>query len=233
MRATRRIVWDINTGTVLDHCWVEYSGTWELCKGDNIAKQNEQLQLDLNRQLLQTFQTQFGKQSQITDLLTKNLQPLIDNPQGYSPEELQALRTQTSDTNSGQFNDAQKALNDQLAARGGASTLPSGVDAQLRAQLAEAGAKTEAGSQNQITLNNEELKRQNFFNAVNALSGNAQILNPLGYAGGATAGGNTVANLSQAVTASNQSSLGAALGGIVGGGLSAAGSAGGFRKLFR
>lgn len=216
----------------VDH-YLRYGFTVSGAKGDDIAKQNEQIQLDLNKQLLQTFQTQFGKQSQITDSVTKNLQPLIDNPQGYSPEELQALRTQTSDTNSGQFNDAQKALNDQLAARGGASTLPSGVDAQLRAQLAEAGAKTEAGSQNQITLNNEELKRQNFFNAVNALSGNAQIINPLGYASGATAGGNTVANLSQAVTASNQSPLMGAIGGIVGGAAAGAGSAGGFSKLFR
>jgi len=131
-------------------------------KGDQLAKDNEKLQLDLNRQLFSTFQSQLGKQNQITGLLTKMLSPMIQNPTGFSPEALTALRTQATDTNSQQFHDAQTALNDQLAARGGSSTLPSGVDAQLRAGLAGLGAQTESQSQANISLANENQRQTNF-----------------------------------------------------------------------
>ena len=189
-------------------------------KGDQIAKQNEQAQLDLNKQLAATFSTQFAKQSQILSAIQKQVQPLIDNPQGYSPEALTALRTSASDTNATTANSARTALNDQIAARGG---LPSGADSPLRGQL-ESGAATQAAqTQNNITLQNENLKQQNFWNAINALSGNASQLNPLGYAGGATSGAGAVANLSQAYKASQQSQLLGALGGIAGGVGSAAG----------
>jgi len=198
-------------------------------KGDNTLKQSEQQQAQLNQQLSQAFTTQFGKQSQILSYLQGKLQPMIDNPTGFSPEALTALRTSASDTNSQQFNNAQTALNDQLAARGGAGALPSGVDAQLRAQLAQGGAQQEASTQNQITLNDEQLKQQNYWNAINALSGNASQLNPLGYSGGATAGAGAVAGLGQAYKASQASPLLGALGGIAGGVLSGAASKG---KLF-
>ncbi len=53
---------------------------------------------------------------------------------------------------------------------------------------------------------------------MGVLSGNiVNSQNPLGYAGAATSGSNAVAGLSQAVTASNQSQLLGALGGIAGG----------------
>jgi len=186
-------------------------------KGDQLAKDNEKLQLDLNRQLFSTFQFQLGKQNQITGLLTKMLSPMIQNPTGFSPEALTALRTQATDTNSQQFHDAQTALNDQLAARGGSSTLPSGVDAQLRAGLAGLGAQTESQSQANISLANENQRQTNFWNAIQSLSGNAQVLNPLGYAGGATSGGGALANLSQAYKQSQSSQLLGALGSAGGG----------------
>lgn len=186
-------------------------------KGDQTLKQSEQSQAALNQQLSQAFTTQFGKQSQILSYLQGKLQPMIDNPTGFSPEALTAMRTQASDTNADQFNSAQTALNDQLAARGGASSLPSGVDAQIRGQLASAGARQEATSQNNITLQDEQLKQQNFWNAVNGLSGNAAQLNPLGYSGGATQGAGAVAGLGQAYKASQQSQLLGTLGAVAGG----------------
>lgn len=200
--------------------------------GDKTLQQSEQAQAGLNKKLMAAFTTNFGKQSSILDSLTKRLQPMIDNPTGFSPEALAALRTSASDTNAGQFLGAQKALNSQIAGRQDASALGSGVDAQLRAGVAQAGAQNEANSQNNITLQNEQQKQQNFWSALNALSGNASQYNPLGFAGGATAGGSTVANLGQAYQASKQSPLLGALGGIVGGAAGAAlGNGGALTKL--
>jgi hypothetical protein len=190
-------------------------------KGDQTLKDNEASQAALNKQLAATFTTQLGKQSAITDALTKKLQPMIDNPSGFSPEALTALRTSASDTDAAQANGARTALQDQLNARGG---LPSGADAQLRAQIESGAASTESNAQNNITLQNEQQKQQNLWQAVNALSGNAQIINPLGYSGGATSGAGAVANLGQAYQQSKQSQLLGVLGGIAGG---VAGGAGG------
>jgi hypothetical protein len=60
---------------------------------------------------------------------------------------------------------------------------------------------------------------------VNALNGVAAEENPLGYASASSTAGGTVAGLSQAVTASNQSQLLGALGGIVGGAAGGLGTA--------
>ena len=212
-----KVVIDTNTGAILESEGYEYDGPVAECKGDATARQSEQDQAAFNKTLMSTFQSQLAKQGQITDLITKTLTPQLLNPTGYSPEALTALRTSASDTNSGQYQNAQKALNDQLAARGGASALPSGVDAQLRASLAGAGAQQESQSQNEITLQNENAKMTNLWNAIDALSGNAQVLNPIGYAGGATSGSGAVANLSQAYTQSKQSQLLGALGSLAGG----------------
>jgi hypothetical protein len=114
----------------------------------------------------------------------------------------------------------------------GESQLPSGVGAQLNEALLNAEAADKATGQNQITMQNEQLKQQNYWNAVNALNGVATQENPLGYANSATAGSGAVSSLSQAVTASSGPTLGSIIGGVAGGALQGAGQAGGFGKLF-
>ncbi len=185
--------------------------------GDKTLKDSEAQQAELNKQLAASFAQNNAMQKSTLDYLNSKLKPMIENPTGFSPEALTAMRTSASDTNATQFNDAQTALNDQLAARGGASSLPSGVDAQIRAQLSAAGANQEASTQNNITLQNEQLKQQNLWQAIGALSGNANAYNPTGFANSATSGAGAVANLGQAYKASQQSQLLGALGGIAGG----------------
>lgn len=185
--------------------------------GDQTLKQSEQAQAAFTQTLQKNYSQQFAQQSGILSFLQGQLEPMIKNPQGFSPTALTALRTSATDTNATQYGNASTALNDQLAARGGATDLPSGVDAQLRAGLAEAGAKTQAASQNDITLQDAQLKQQNYWNAVNALSGNAAQFNPTGYANSANAGTDSTANIGTAFKNSQSSQLLGALGGIAGG----------------
>jgi hypothetical protein len=231
MRVITKAVYDIETLELLHSEGYEYSGPVALCKGDSTAKQAEKQQLAFNTQLMSIFQQQFGQQSKIFDYLKGKLQPMIDNPTGLSAEGLAAARTANTDQFSAAYQNAQRALNAKMAASG-ESTLPSGVGAQLNEALLNAEAADKATGQNQITMQNEQLKQQNYWNAVNGLTGQQAQLNPLGYAGSATAGSGTVANLSQAVTASSGPTFGAILGGVAGGALQGAGAAGGFGKLF-
>ena len=207
----------MNTGEVLEHDSFEYSGPVELCKGDQTAKASEIAQAQFQQQLMGIFQQQYGKQSEVLDFLKGKLQPMIDHPTGYSDSAKAAMRAQAVDNISQQYDNAQKAIQGMQFVRGGRD-LPSGVDAMQIGGLKVAQAQDTAGALNTITLNDENLKESNYWNAMNVLSGNvASQFNPLGYAGATNSAADATANLSQAFTASNQSQLLGALGGIAGG----------------
>jgi len=197
-------------------------------KGDDTAKAAEQQQQAFNAQLMALFQTQFGKQNAITDQLTKTLLPQLTNPTGFSPEAEAALRSQASSSAADAYANAAKAYQTGAFARG-SRDLPSGVDEQIQGSISNAGAGQLAGAQQNITLANEQLKQQNYWNAINGLNGVSATINPLGYANAANSGGNTVANLGNTVNASQQSGL---LGGILGGVFGAGGALLGNPTLF-
>lgn len=222
MRVHTKVVLDMNTLAVLEDHWEWYEGPVAECKGDQTAKAAEQQQAAFSAQLAATFQKQFGAQSDILKFLTGALKPQIENPQGYSDQALTAMRTSANENIAGSYDNAQRALQNQQFALGGRD-LPSGVAEMQTGALKQAEAGDQAAAQNTITLNNENQKQANYWNAIGALSGNASQYNPLGYAGASTGAGNAVSGLSQAFTASNQSQLLGALGGIAGGAGSAFG----------
>lgn len=186
-------------------------------KGDSTAKQGEQSQLAFSQQLQQAFQAQFGQNRSVLNFLNGKLTAAINNPQGMSPEALAAARTNAAQTTAEDYAHAQQAVNGQIAARGG-STLPSGVAAQIQGQLAQGAANENTQGQNQITLANEQMRQQNYWNAVSGLSGVAQGYNPNGYAGEANSGASTVASLSQANSAAeNAGAFNQFMGGLGGG----------------
>lgn len=216
MRITTKLTIDMNTGAMLDHQFYEYAGPVALCKGDSTLRSQEKSQAAFTGTLMSTFKTQFANQSGILNFLSGKLQPMINNPQGYSPEALAAMRTGATETGATQFGNAQKALQESEAARGG-NGLPSGVDAQLTAQNANSAAAQESQAQEGITLQNEQQKQNNFWNATNALNGVAAEENPIGYAGQSTAGSQAVGDLGTAYKNSQSSQLLGALGGLAGG----------------
>jgi len=221
-----------------------YRGEWRLAKGDKIAKQSEQLgvqqqqqQITFDQQLMDLFNKQYSSQQQTLQYLQSRMQPMIENPTGYSDQALPAMRTSATDTNSSAFQNAQQALQERTQQMSGGSKLAglSGADVEAQAALLNSAAQNESAAQNNITLQNENLKQQNRWNAINVLNGVAAQQNPLGYSSQANAGSGTTAELenavsgsSSAVTASQQSQLLGALGGITGG-LATGWATGGFK----
>jgi hypothetical protein len=231
MFISTKVVIEMETGAVIAREGYDFAGPVMFAKGDSTAKAAEQQQASFDSQLMAAFQQQFGKQSAVTSYLTGKLQPMVDNPTGASATDLAAARTSSDDQFSAAYQNAQKALNAKMATSG-ESQLPSGVGAQLNSALLQAEAADKATGQNTITMQNEQLKQQNYWNAVNGLNGVAATENPLGYANSATSGSGAVANLSSAVTASSGPTFGSIIGGLTGGAISAAGNAGGFSSLF-
>lgn len=216
---------------VVDTTRVPYVGMWADAKGDNVAKTAEVQQQQFDASLMQIFQSQYATQQSQLSYLQKQLQPGIDaGGIGYRPDELAAMRTSATDTNAAQFQNAQDALNNQVSQNSGGSKLTgvAGATTEADAALLNSEAQTQSASQQAITAANANLRQSNYWNSINALNGVAAEENPLGYASSATSGTGAVANASQAFTASNQSQLLGALGGIAGGVGSALG--GGFSK---
>jgi hypothetical protein len=144
------------------------------------------------------------------------MQPVIKEAQagqGFSPEALAAMRTGATDTLSGQFQNAQAALNQQLKTSGDAN-IPSGVTVGADESLLTQEAIAKSGAQNQITLANQQQATSNLFNAANVLNGVAAQNNPNALAGEANSGsgnvaglGNAQGGLQNAITNANNSSF--------------------------
>lgn len=117
MKVYTRITVDMATGHVIDSESFEYAGVVAGCKGDSIAKQSEQQTMQFQAQLMQTFNQQFAYQKGIMDQLKAAVQPMIDHPQGYTPEAMAALRTGATDTTAQQYANAQQALNSHHRSR--------------------------------------------------------------------------------------------------------------------
>ena len=215
MYITTRKTIDMETGVTLLLEGHAYSGIVWACKGDSTASNAEKNQNAFDKQLMTLFQAQYGKQSAITDFLTKQMEPLISaGGQGYSPAALAAMRTSASDTLSNEFAGARRAVNATES-----RDLPSGVNAQVQGSLMAQEAEQQAAAQNQVTLANENQRQQNYWNSINVLNGQAAMENPLGYASSAENSGNVIGDLSNAHTNSAAHSFGGELGGALAGGI--------------
>jgi hypothetical protein len=220
MRITINPILDMETLTWVSNDGVyDYDGPFALFKGDDTAKAAEQQQSSFDNQLMSIFNAQYASQKSSLDYLTAKMMPMIENPTGYSNAELASMRTAATDTTAQQYTNAQAALNNQVSQNSGGSKLTgvSGAVTESTAALLNAKAQSDAAAQENITSANANLKQQNYWNAVNTLNGVAAETNPLGYSSAATQGSGAVSGLSQAYTASNQSQLLGALGGIAGG----------------
>jgi hypothetical protein len=192
-------------------------------KGDDRARSAEANSLSLQNTLMNVFTKNLGSQTQILNFLSAKMTNQVSNPQGYTPQALAAANTQATEGTARDFNAAQKATQEFEAQRGG-SALPSGVEAQITGQNANAAAQEQASAQNQIQLANADQQQKNYWNAVGMLSGTAQMFNPQSYAGASTGAGEDVANNSNANTQASKtgflSTLASGLGQGLGAGLS-------------
>ena len=199
------------------------------CSGDKTVKATETAQAAFTNTLSQSFQTAFANKQDILGKLIPRLTDAINNPQGFDPKTLALMKTNASDTVAGQTAAAQTAANAYLASHGGAD-LGSGVAAQIKGQIAGAGAVEGSRESNNIDIQNGLLQNENYFRAISGLTNVAQAENPEGMAGAEVGSANSVADLSRAYLASTQAGWQNTMGiisGIAGLGSAAVGAYGG------
>ena len=170
-------------------------------------------------QLDAAFGQNFGRQSDIYQNLTRSLTPTLNagiNQEGFSPEEKAALNTNAINTTGANYRNAAQAVGGQLAGRGDSSGLQSGVDQQIKGDIAAKAAGQLSNEQNQIVQADYGQGRQNYFNALSGLGGVAAGENPTGFAGAANQAGNDASAGANNVAAANAQPW-QMVGGLVGG----------------
>lgn len=185
--------------------------------------------------LTNNYNTTFPQQQEITGALTKAFTPILEagpGQEGFTPSEKNALETENVENVATNYGQAQKTAADILAGRGGGNTmLPSGVDANILAQNANAAAALRSTTQNQNTLADYAQGRQNFTSAAGILGNNATIINPLGYASQSTNAGQAAFNSASTIANQSNSIWNAAIGALGGLGGAALGNTSLMSKL--
>ena len=192
--------------------------------GSGTTQDAERSQAAFTKTLQGAFTSQFGANTRLTSLINGQMWNVINRGgTGYAPAALAALRANATDTISGDFQHAQQALQEHEAQTGG-QDLPSGVNAQLDAGLYAREAEAQASAANNITLENENLRQQNFWRAIGTLSGTNDKRDPAAFAGAANGAAGAEATLSGANTRANDSGMGGAFSQYFGKSLGEAGS---------
>jgi len=157
-----------------------------MCGPTKEEKSLEAQQASFSQQLQTDYAQRYGSQTADLNNLNNTLTPIMEagpDQQGFSPQELAAQNTQAINSTGANYANAARALNGQLAGRGGGGVgLTSGVDAQLKAQLAGSAAGALSNEQLGITNANYATGRQNFENATAGVNALAGLTNPTPYA---------------------------------------------------
>lgn len=140
-------------------------------KGKDVANDQRQQELDMQKQAFDTQQAQLNS-------LKSSFAPYLSGKTGYDPALLSSMRSQFLNNNSSTFNQAGQQVREALGARGsGTGQNPVGGD-YARGLSSLLGARAQSQSQGLLGINTQNAQQalQNQFNAGNLLSGNAAIL---------------------------------------------------------
>lgn len=202
------------------------------CKGADPAQTDlAASQSAFYKTLSNDYSQQFANQAAIQASLNTSLKPILDagpGQFGYTKGETDALNSTAINGTATAFANAKRALQENQAAEGGGNAyLPSGVKSQQDETLASQGANQESSELLGIQNAGFQQGHETYENAVGQEQGLANSYNPNATASSANTSGSDAGATLKTINEENAaSSPWGAIGGILGGGLSA--FAGGF-----
>jgi hypothetical protein len=182
---------------------------------------------------MDAYDTAYSNFQDINKVLKAQFEPILakgPNQFGYSAGETNALRTQAGEGTAQGFAQAQRALQQRIAAQGGGTgggvgnvNLASGGSQDLQTQLASAAAAEQSKENLGITTAGYDVGRQNYAAAVGGEQGLAAGWNPNSFAGSTINAGNSYASQANTIAAQQNQMWGSVLGALGGIGGAAAG----------
>jgi len=189
MKASYIVIIDSETYETIYEESHEYVGPVDKCCGPGGAEMTQAANEENFATTLQNdYSERFAGQSGTINNLSSVISALQNGQMvpGFSNATMTALTSQNLDTTSGEYANAARALNNQIAGTGGggssSSGLTSGPAAQLKEQLASAAAGTVATNQQNIQLANQNQASQNEATVIGGLNALAGAQSPIPYA---------------------------------------------------
>ena len=127
-------------------------------------------QMQMTNTLNQDYSASFAQEQQNLQQQQAKLNAIASNPMGYSPEEMNAMTTSINENTSNAAKQAIGAAASYAAAHGAADT-GSGPTGLIAGQIASQAGQAKAAQLSQLSEANAGLKRQNFWTAMQGLSG--------------------------------------------------------------
>lgn len=158
---------------------------------------------------------QYANQQALYKSVTSVLQPILNagpSQQGYSAAELSNLNATAVEGTAENYQNAAKAVNEQIAGEGGGEELPTGGQQQLKEEVATSAAGQESTEESQIESADYAQGNANFQNAEQGELAVASGEDPIGYANANVSAENAAGNEANAVASENNSWINAALG---------------------
>lgn len=179
-----------------------------MCASDTQTNlENEQASFYSTLQTQDT--TEFGEDQGILNQIQSTYSPILaagPNQYGFSTAETNDLNTQANEGVATDYANANKALQENNAAAGGGNTyLPSGVAEQQEGALDASAASQQATEQLQIQQAGYTQGQTNFNEATSALEGTAGLLNPDGTASVANTAGTAEGTTANQIVNENES----------------------------
>ena len=207
MRITTYVVYDIETWQLIDWDGYEYVGPVALAcsSGDSTAEGLEKSQAVMANQLNQDYSTAFGEQQQVLNNQVARMNYIANNPMGYTPQQLATATTSINENAATAAKQAIGAAGAYAAAHGGAD-VGNGAVGEVAGQIASAATNAKQQSLAQLSNQNQQMKQQNFWNAISGLNSAGSELGGAGGTaiGGATGTANSSVNAGQLALASQQ-----------------------------
>lgn len=196
-----------------------------MCGGPTATQdQLQQEEADFYQTQIQAYNTAYANFSAISSALNAQFAPIVaagPNQTGFSAPEMTTLNTQAVQGTATNYDSAETALNEGLAAEGsGGEGLSSGQTAQLRGELGSSAAATE--SSEELGIDQADYS-QGYTNYENAVGGEEQLAsgwNPNSFASSTTNSANSTNSEANAIAQEQESgwtSIIGALGGVAGG----------------
>jgi hypothetical protein len=198
-----------------------------MCGGpSSTQKELQQEEADFYRNQIAAYNTAYKNFADIQAVLNKQFEPILAKGPGqfgYTPEEEAALRTESGEGTARYYDQAQRALQQRIAAQGGGTSnvnITSGGSQALQAELAAEGAAESSRENLGITTAGYDLGRQMWGNAITGEEALAAGWNPNAFSSSTVNAGNSAASMANTITQQQNSMWGSvfgALGGIAGG----------------
>lgn len=189
-----------------------------MCGGASSTQMElQQEQVSFYQQAQEEAATTFAEQQAALAQMKSVYDPILaagPNQEGFSPEEKTSMESTAIEGTATNYQNAAKAVNEQLAAEGGGN-IPggtTGAQEQLKEEVATSAAAQLSSEQEQITQADYATGQQNFAQATAAEENTSGQYNPTSFESNATTAGSAAETTAAAIVNENNSWMNAALG---------------------